>query len=102
MEQKDEITNDIELYRYIEFYKNQPESFDIQIRLDERKKQIQKLENKQKKHQVQIDQYQDIAGIDMETVTKSRDDQIKGLEKSKAYSSCFIRLPESEAVIWKE
>lgn len=83
MEQKDEITNDIELYRYIEFYKNQPESFDIQIRLDDRKKQIQKLEKDQKKHQVQIDQYQDIAGIDMETVTKSRDDQIKGLEKSK-------------------
>lgn len=85
IEQKDEITNDIELYRYIEFYKNQPESYDIQIRLDEGKKQIQKLENEQKQRQVQIDQYQDVvASIDMETLTKSRDDQIKGLEKSKA------------------
>ncbi len=84
IEQKDEITNDIQLYRYIEFYKNQTESFDIQFRLDEGKKQIQKLESEQKQRQVQIDQYQDVVGIDMETLTKSRDDQIKGLEKSKA------------------
>lgn len=96
-EQKVQIEDDVELYRYIEFYRKQPDGFDYYVELDAARAQMQQLETRKKRFQNSLDQYKDVVNTDLESAVKLRDVQIESLAKLrelKAKYSIFESFSE--------
>lgn len=83
-EQKDKYVGDSELYSYIQFWMQQPDTFDFARHLQEREDLLRALTDKLKILQENIKPYKDVENIDLTLYTDSRDEQLKNLEQLKS------------------